>query len=164
MIKANVCLCLQGLCLRKIPTNLQQALTCCLDNTNLCSGFLTDGKEEVYMCASVSDPMYNLTLTSTSLLACSRNTWAYSLTSFSLPLLAASMSTNRGTLVSRKESEMWSITAFLNCNRQRKKEGDVAFNQLGNNCTANRIGMSISIVCQCLLSILLFSYMCMNPV
>lgn len=53
--------------------------------------------------------------TSISLLACSRNTWAYSLTSFSLPFLAASMRTRRGTLVSRKESETWSITALRSC-------------------------------------------------
>lgn len=66
--------------------------------------------------------VYKSLLTSTSLLACSRNTWAYSLTSFSFPLLAASMSTNRGTLVSRKESEMWSITAFLNCNAEGQWE------------------------------------------
>lgn len=51
-------------------------------------------------------------ITSMSLLACSRNTWAYSFTSFSLPFLAASIRTRRGTLVSRKESETWSITAL----------------------------------------------------
>lgn len=100
---------------------------------NLCVQDFWNDKEEVSMCASVHDPMHNLTLTSTSLLACSRNTWAYSLTSFSLPLLAASISTNRGTLVSRKESEMWSITAFLNWNREWNNEGDVNFNKLCNS-------------------------------
>lgn len=102
--------------------------------TNLCvQDFWKMTKRRCTHVHPFRDPMYNLTLTSTSLLACSRNTWAYSLTSFSLPLLAASMSTNRGTLVSRKESEMWSITAFLNWNREWNNEGDVNFNKLGNN-------------------------------
>lgn len=60
-------------------------------------------------------------ITSISLLACSRNTWAYSLTSFSLPFLAASIRTRRGTLVSKKESETWSITALRSWRRENEK-------------------------------------------
>ena len=54
-------------------------------------------------------------LTSTNLLACSVNTCAYSSTSFSLPLFAASISTNKGTFVSKKLSLTWSTTALRNC-------------------------------------------------
>lgn len=57
--------------------------------------------------------------TSTSLLVCSRNIAAYSFISFSLPFLAASMRTSRGTVVSKKESEMWSIMAFRSCKRKQ---------------------------------------------
>lgn len=51
-------------------------------------------------------------LTSISLLVCSRNIEAYSFISFSRPFLAASMRTKSGTVVSKKESDTWSIIAL----------------------------------------------------
>lgn len=51
-------------------------------------------------------------LTSISLLVCSRNIEAYSFISFSRPFFAASMRTKSGTVVSKKESDTWSIIAL----------------------------------------------------
>lgn len=62
---------------------------------------------------------YN-TLTSTSLPVCSWNIAAYSLISFSRPFLAASMRTRSGTVVSKKESDTWSIIALRSWEEEKK--------------------------------------------
>ena len=74
----------------------------------------------IFTPSSLLDMEHARLATSTSLLAWSANTAAYSSTPLSSPAFAASIRTNRGTLVSRKESDTWSTTAFLSCKLQKQ--------------------------------------------
>jgi len=101
---------------RGLAASMRAALITCGQRFSIwAAAYLT-----IFTPSSLPDMLHAKFATSTSLLACSVNTSAYSSTSFSLPALAASINTRRGTFVSKKLSDTWSTTAFRSWRRRSR--------------------------------------------